>query len=100
MRVFEQEVKMIQENFNKIIVESWKDEAFKEKLLTTPREILTEHGIHIPEGIEVEVVENTNSKIYFVLPHNPAMVGELPDGINTTVGACNTCGTSLPCATY
>lgn len=54
-----------------VIAAAWCDQEFKERLIAQPREVLAERGIGLPEGVEVEVVENTPSKIYLVLPQKP-----------------------------
>lgn len=70
-----------QEQTSKLIGElmakSWVDESFKKRLLENATETLKAEGVLIPEGIKVNVVENTGNVLNFVLPTNPA--AELSD---------------------
>lgn len=54
-----------------IVTNAWCDAEFKKQLIARPKEALAERGIQVPEGVEIEVVENTPSKIYLVLPQKP-----------------------------
>ena len=42
----------------------WKDEALKARFLSDPKAVLAEHGIDVPDGINVNVVENTDNTVY------------------------------------
>ena len=53
------------------------DEAFREELKKDPSGTLRAHGIDVPEGMAVEVIEATPTKQYIVLP--PLQSGELSD---------------------
>lgn len=68
-------MKFSKEEFKKaqaeIIARAWSDEAFKKRLLKNPREVLKELGFSLPEDMELQVVENTAKKVYFVLPLKP-----------------------------
>ncbi|WP_183562281.1 NHLP leader peptide family RiPP precursor [Paenibacillus endophyticus] len=56
-----------------IIQKAWEDAEFKKQLLADPKAAVKEaFGIDIPDSIEVEVVEETANKYYFVLPQNPS----------------------------
>ena len=58
----------------KIIAKAWADEAFKQRLLANPSEILREEGIEAPNDVEIRVVESTANLHYFVLPPKPGTV--------------------------
>jgi hypothetical protein len=60
-----------------VISRCWKDAAFKERFLASPRAVLEEHGIDVPPGVEVQVVENTAQRVFLVLPPCPSASGEL-----------------------
>ena len=51
---------------------AWADDKLRQRLITTPGAVLKEHGIEIPAGMEVRVVENTDKVHYLVLPAKPA----------------------------
>ncbi len=54
-----------------IIARAWKDEAFKTRLLTNPREVLREYGEQVPDHLEIKVLEEGGNTRYFVLPQDP-----------------------------
>jgi|1186.fasta_scaffold662922_2 Nitrile hydratase, alpha chain len=70
-----------QANYNKrwgqIVAQAWADDAFKERLLAEPKAVLQEHGILVPAGSGVRVLEPPEQAVYFVLPPRPR--GELTD---------------------
>ncbi len=63
----------------KIQAACWKDEAFKTRFMQDPRAVLKEHGISIPDNIDVRVVENADDCVYITLPKPPANHGDLSD---------------------
>jgi hypothetical protein len=68
---------------HRLIMKAWEDEAFRQELITNPRAVyVREFGYPVPEGFEIEVIEETPGTIKMVLPKNPAPVtaeGELSD---------------------
>ena len=61
----------------RIVARAWTDDAFKQQLIANPTEVLKAQGVAIPEGVDVRVVENTESTIYLILPARPG--GEISD---------------------
>ena len=57
----------------------WKDEALKARFLADPKVVLAEHGLEVPDGVEVTVVENTDDRVHITLPAPPADHGDLSD---------------------
>src|SRR5687767_8923279 len=55
-----------------LIKKSWKDEAFKKRLLADPKTVLREMGHNVPDNYEIAFHENTPTKVNVVLPSNPA----------------------------
>ncbi len=53
------------------------DEKFREEFKKDPVGVMRAHNVHMADGIEVEVLEATPTKQYFVLP--PIQTGELDD---------------------
>lgn len=84
---------------NDIVAEAWRDSNFKKRLIEDPKTVLQERGVYVDESKEVIVVQNTKEKVYLVLPGDPVGMGEISGEVDAPM-ACNTCGTSLPCATY
>lgn len=57
----------------KIIAKAWRDSEFKRFLVEKPQETLfREFGFVLPEGININVVEETPSDMYFVIPPRPS----------------------------
>ncbi|HEY3275956.1 MAG TPA: NHLP leader peptide family RiPP precursor [Syntrophorhabdaceae bacterium] len=52
----------------KIIAKAWSDGAFKKRLFSEPKAVLEEDGITLPPDLEVQVVEQTDERMYVVLP--------------------------------
>ena len=57
----------------------WKDEALKARFLSEPKAVLAEYGIDMPDGIDVNVVENTDNTVHITMPMAPAGSDELSD---------------------
>ncbi len=55
----------------------WKDEALKQRFMANPKAVLAEYGMDVPDGMEVNVVENTGSTVHMTLPMKPS--GDLSD---------------------
>ena len=79
----------------------WKDEALKARFMADPKAVLAERGIDVPDGIDVNVVENTDNTVHITMPQAPAGAGELSDEelANVAGGACswmnvNSCDTN------
>lgn len=62
---------------SEIIKKAWKDPAYKQRLLKSPKEVLEEElgrireGIRLPEKMEVHVHEETPYSIHISIPANP-----------------------------
>jgi hypothetical protein len=54
-----------------VVAKAWQDEAFKQRLLSDPQSVLQEHGVQVPAGQQVRVVENTDQVVHLVLPQRP-----------------------------
>jgi hypothetical protein len=53
----------------KLIIRAMKDEAWRQELLTNPKTLIErELGITLPQGMTVEVHENTATAVHLVLP--------------------------------
>jgi hypothetical protein len=68
---------------HRLIMKAWEDESFRQELLTNPKAVyVREFGHEVPEGFEIQVIEETPGTIKMVLPRNPAPAaaeGELSD---------------------
>ena len=50
----------------------WKDEALKARFMADPKAVLAEYGMPVPEGMDVKVVENSDSHVHITMPAPPA----------------------------
>lgn len=58
--------------FFKVVARAWSDAAYKAELLSNPVAALAKMGLSPPEGVELEVHENTPQKMHLILPVAPA----------------------------
>jgi hypothetical protein len=57
----------------------WKDEALKARLMSDPKAVLAEHGMDVPDGMDVKVVENADNCVHITMPAPPTGFKELSD---------------------
>ena len=57
----------------------WKDEALKARFMSDPKAVLAEHGIDVPDNIDVNVVENTDNTVHITMPNAPIGAADLSD---------------------
>ena len=58
--------------WSQLLKQVWADEQLKQRLLDKPAAVLQEHGIEVPAGMEVRVVESADKVSYVTLPAKPA----------------------------
>ena len=54
--------------FGQLIQSAVNDEKLRRKFVAAPRQTLAEAGIALPDGLDVQVLENTDKVIHLVLP--------------------------------
>lgn len=60
----------------KLIEKAMADEAFKRELMSNPKAAIAKQlGQEVPAEIEIEVLEQTPTKLYLVLPMSQSAVG-------------------------
>ncbi len=59
------------DKWSSLVKEAWRDESLKRRLIANPAAVLEEHGLSVPPGIELRVVENTDKVKYLTLPARP-----------------------------
>jgi hypothetical protein len=65
---------------SELIAKAWKDEAFKQELISNPKAVFVrELGQEIPENIDIRVMEETPNALYLVLPMSPQVTEELSE---------------------
>ena len=57
----------------------WKDETLKARFMSDPKAVLKEHGLDVPDGMDVKVVENADDCVHITLPAPPAGDHDLSD---------------------
>ncbi|HEX9730055.1 MAG TPA: NHLP leader peptide family RiPP precursor [Gemmatimonadales bacterium] len=59
------------ERIAKVVVKAWKDDTFKQQLLSDPARVLADHDVAMPAGVTVHVHEDTATDKHVVLPKKP-----------------------------
>ena len=49
----------------------WKDDALKARFMADPKAVLAEHGIDVPDNMNVNVVENSDNTVHITMPMAP-----------------------------
>ncbi len=90
-----------------LIDRAMKDKAFREELVRDPKAVFTRDlGISMPANIDVQVVEESPTTVYLVLPQAPPLAGaELSDAeLEAVAGGdwsgsaeCGTCPYTCNC---
>ena len=57
----------------------WKDEDLKARFMSDPKAVLAEHGIDVPDNMNVNVVENSDNTVHITMPMAPAGAADLSD---------------------
>ena len=57
----------------------WKDEALKARFLSDSKAVLAEHGLDVPDWIDVKVVANADGRVQITLSALPASSMDLSD---------------------
>ncbi len=95
--------------WSQIVARAWCDEGFMKRLRSEPRPLLAEHGLEVPEGVEVQVEEGAEVHVTdgelvrrFVMPASPPddlmdedLAGE---AVAWYCGACGGCACRCACA--
>ena len=67
----------------------WKDEALKARFMTDPKAVMKEHGLDVPDNMDVKVVENADDCVHITLPAPPAVETDLSDDeLSQAAGGC------------
>lgn len=68
--MFQQEVDF-EAQWSQLVARAWADDALKQRLLAEPAAVLKEHGVLVPDGIQIKVAENTEKLVHLTLPVKP-----------------------------
>ena len=70
----------------------WKDEALKQRFKSDPKAVLAEHGMPVPDDIDVNLVENTDTTVHITMPAPPSGGMDLSDDeLNSAAGGSGGC---------
>ena len=94
--------------WSQIVARAWCDEGFMKRLLSDPRDVLAEHGMDVPEGMDVKVVEGAEAAVvddpnavrYLTLPASPPeelAEEDLARDVVAWCGGCGGCGRRCRC---
>jgi hypothetical protein len=53
------------------LAKAWADDSFKRRLIAEPHAVLKAHGVEVPAGTRVRIVEDTPGVRHFILPEKP-----------------------------
>lgn len=71
----------------KLVAHAWKDEAFKQELLSNPEvAIERELGQKLSEGTNIQVLEETGNTFYVVIPKKPSVDELSEEQLETVAG--------------
>jgi len=67
--------------WSQILAKVWidKDGALRDRLRTDPTAVFAEHGAAFPNDVSISVVENSPTKLTFVIPVAPAGLADISD---------------------
>jgi hypothetical protein len=94
--------------WSQVVARAWCDEAFMKRLLSDPRSVLAEHGMEVPEGMEVQVEEDDEVRVedadqvrrftFTLCPPDELTDEDLAGGaVAWWCGACAACGACGRC---
>ena len=56
-----------------------KDDVLKARFMNDPKAVLADHGIDVPEDVDVNVVQDSDTSMNITIPSNPPQTNELSD---------------------
>jgi len=60
-----------EKKWGQIVAKAWDDAAFKKRVLADPAAVLKEHGLELPEGIQIKVLEDSDKVVHLTIPLEP-----------------------------
>ena len=76
----------------------WKDEALKARFMSDPKAVLKEHGLDVPDNMDVKVVENADDCVHITLPSAPTGQDGLSDDELSNAAGGGSAVECMPCA--
>jgi hypothetical protein len=62
--------------YEALVLRCWSDPEFKNKLLSDPAGCIKSEGGSIPDGVDLEVYEDTETVLHLVIPARPVEVSD------------------------
>lgn len=86
-----------------LLTKAIQDAAFRERLISDPKAVLSEQGLNIPDDVQITVLQETSNQFYLVLPALEIAAesnegAELSDEELETVAGSGTSADSRICA--
>ena len=75
----------------------WKDESLKARFMSDPKAVLAEFDIAVPDGIDVNVVENSDNCVHITMPAAPEGHDKLSDEELSAAAGGNSFGLDASC---
>ena len=57
----------------------WKDEELKARFMRDPNAVFEEFEMPVPDGMKINVVENSDTTVHITIPAPPSQMSELTD---------------------
>lgn len=64
---------------NDLFAACWDDAELKARFMQDPKAVLAEHGINVPDEMDINVVENSDTCMNITMPTPPQSSGKLND---------------------
>jgi hypothetical protein len=80
-----------QKKWGELVAKSWDDEKLHARLLNDTAAVMKEHGIEIPAGMTVKVVQNAGNVIHLPLPPKPSSDEISEEQLAAVAGGAQTC---------
>jgi len=65
------DMKPQQSAINAIVLKAWRDPAFAQALKADTTKVLINEGLPLPEGLNVVLIEDTDTTVHLVIPRAP-----------------------------
>ncbi|MFT6282708.1 MAG: hypothetical protein ACJA0U_002846 [Salibacteraceae bacterium] len=75
----------------------WMSREFRKEIVANPKEVLISNGIDVSSKEKVQIVENTDEVVHFIIPEKPANLSNADMELLAASGTFGTAG-SLACA--
>ena len=60
----------------KLYASTWMSDDVRSKLKADPHSVLAQHGIDVPKGRKVKVLEDTADTVHIVIPQRPSHLSD------------------------